>query len=537
MFKPKLPGKLLIPGLIAALIIFSLTGCAGRNGNTKAAGGGELVYTVADSTGDWGYPSPYAHYSRGPGYIRVSLIFDTLVWKDDRGYIQALAKSWEYLKDENAYVFALQDNATWHDGKKFTSRDVVFTVNYIKSHPFQWVDSGNIKRVEALGDYEVKLYLNRPHAPFLDHIAATLPILPEHVWKDVSDPVKLLQKEALIGTGPFMLADYNKEQGTYLYKAYGGYYQGKPKVDELRFVKINAGMTGAALRQKQVNAAQAPPELVKELEKENFSLLAGRNDWVAKLVINHQKEPLNNKEFRQALAFAIDRRALVDTCLRGHGTAGNPGLVPPDSPWYNSGLKNNYPHSPEKAMEILTGLGYAKNGGYFEKNGRVLELELLISGGATGVPGAPGEREGEMIKGQLEKAGIKVNLRSLEAKVLDSRVGDWKFDLALSGHGGMGGDPDALNRFISGQGFNSARYRNNGELNDILKQQTSVMDKEMRRELVGKIQEIYAGEIPALPLYYPTWYWVHDKQVNLYYTVQGVGSGVPIPLNKMSFVK
>jgi peptide/nickel transport system substrate-binding protein len=142
-----------------------------------------------------------------------------------------------------------------------------------------------------------------------------------------------------------------------------------------------------------------------------------------------------------------------------------------------------------------------------------------------------------MIKAQLEKTGIKVNLHSLEAKTLDSRVGEWKFDLALSGHGGLGGDPESLNRFISGQGFNSARYRNNGELNDILKQQTSVMDKEKRMELVGKIQEIYAGEIPALPLYYPTWHWVHDGQVNLYYTVQGIGSGVPIPLNKMSFVK
>ncbi|MFZ5648927.1 MAG: ABC transporter substrate-binding protein [Bacillota bacterium] len=536
MFKSRLIGKLLIPGLITALIFFSLGGCDGRNGNMKPAGGRELVYTVADPTGDWGFPSPYAHYYRGPGYIRMSLIFDTLVWKDDRGYIPALAKSWEYLKDENAYVFKLNENVTWHDGKKFTARDVVFTVYYTKEHPYQWVDTSVIKKAEATGDHEVRLYLDRPYAPFLDHIAATLPILPEHVWKDVRDPVKFVQKEALIGSGPFILGDYNKEQGTYLYNAYGGYYQGKPKVDRIRFVKINAGMTAAALRQKQVNAAQVPSELVKELENEGFKVLAGRHDWVAKLAINHQKEPLNSKEFRQALACAIDRRALVDTCLRGHGMAGSPGLIPPDSPWYNSALKDKYLYSPEKAVEILTGLGYVKNGGYFEKNGRVLELELLISG-ATGTPGAPGEREGEMIKGQLEKAGIKVNLRSLESKVLDSRVGEWKFDLALSGHGGLGGDPEALNRFISGQGFNSARYRNNGELNDILKQQTSVMDKQKRRELVGKIQEIYAGEIPALPLYYPTWYWANDGQVDLYYTVHGIGSGVPIPLNKMSFVK
>jgi len=43
------------------------------------------AYTIGDSTGDWGFPSPYGHYARGPGYIRMSLIFDTLVWKDENG--------------------------------------------------------------------------------------------------------------------------------------------------------------------------------------------------------------------------------------------------------------------------------------------------------------------------------------------------------------------------------------------------------------------------------------------------------------------
>ena len=55
----------------------------------------EITYTIADSTGDWGYPSPYLRYSRGPGYIRSSLCFDTLVWKDADGFVTALAQDWE----------------------------------------------------------------------------------------------------------------------------------------------------------------------------------------------------------------------------------------------------------------------------------------------------------------------------------------------------------------------------------------------------------------------------------------------------------
>ena len=180
-------------------------------------------YTIADATGDWGFPSPYAHYSRGPGYVRMSFVFDTLVWKDDEGYLPALAEDWEYLEDENAYSFDLREGVTWHDGEKFTADDVVFTVDYIQDHPYQWVDSGIIDRAEAAGDYSVKLYLSEPYAPFMDLVACTLPILPEHVWDGVSDPANFRDDEALIGSGPFKLSDYNRAQGTYLYEAYEDY--------------------------------------------------------------------------------------------------------------------------------------------------------------------------------------------------------------------------------------------------------------------------------------------------------------------------
>lgn len=527
-------------GLVIAMVLllaaFTTAGC----GN-KETGGQEAVenqneiasFTIADTTGDWGFPAPYSHYARGPGYVRMSFIFDTLVWKDDRGYIPALAHSWEYNREENSYTFQLNENVTWHDGGKFTAADVAFTFDYTREHPYQWVDTGIVKSVETAGDYEVKMYLEKPYAPFLEYVGCTLPILPAHIYRDVDTPEQFQTREACIGTGPYKLADYNKAQGTYLFQRYDNYYQGRPIVERIQFVKTGNETIAAALRQKQVNAAQVPPELNEELARESFTVLKGAHDWVAKLVINHQKEPLSGKDFRQALAYAVDRQTLVDTCLRGHGLAGSPGLVPSDSLWYNSSLDDYYPYDPARAEQILTGLGYVKNDSYFEKNDKPLELELLFSA-ASG--GNVGEREAEMIKSQLENAGIKVNLRGVDAKTLDSQVVEWQFGLALSGHGGLGGDPDQFNRAIAGQSFNSARYRDNQELLDALKQQESEMDPGKRKEHLDKVQELYADDMPALPLFYNTYYWVHDGQVNLFYTRQGIGIGVPIPLNKMSFV-
>jgi peptide/nickel transport system substrate-binding protein len=116
-------------------------------------------------------------------------------------------------------------------------------------------------------------------------------------------------------------------------------------------------------------------------------------------------------------------------------------------------------------------------------------------------------------------------------------VGDWKFDLVLSGHGGIGGDPEILNNIIAGKSFFSARYLKNGSLNLLLNQQWQEMDQEKRQILVNEIQEIYALDIPALILYYLTWYLANDKQLILYYTKQGVANGIPISLNKLSFIK
>jgi peptide/nickel transport system substrate-binding protein len=483
--------------------------------------------TIADSTGDWGFPSPYAHYSRGPGYVRMSLIFDTLIWKDENGFVPALAEKWQYLPDENAYVFNLRKGVSWNDGEPFSAQDVVFTINYIKDHPYQWVDTGIVEEAETLDDSTVKITLKEPYAPFLDQVAGTMPIIPEHIYKDVSNPEDFQEAKALTGTGPFKLVNYDKAQGTYLFEANENYYQGSPKVKRIRFVKVSDEMAAAALKKGDVDAAVVQGEMVDELEHDGFTVIEGSHDSNVKLMINHKKEPLSDVRFRQALAYAINRQALVDTAIRGFGLPGSPGLYASDNEWYNPD-QEQYAYDPARTAALLEELGYTRDGNYYSKGGRPLELEMLVT--------SVNERAGEMIKQQLEQAGIKIDMRSVDPKTLDSLVGEWNYDLALSGHGGLGGDPNVLNKVITGQGFNSARYDADPELNDALKKQNAEMDPGKRKDLVCKAQEIYARDVPALSLYYANTYWAFDDKVDFYYTHGGIGSGVPIAINKMAFV-
>jgi len=514
--------KKLLPAIALIVLAVSLLAIQACGGPARPG-----VYTIADETGDWGFPSPYAHYSRGPGYVRMQFIFETLVWKDADGFVPQLAREWTYNEEENAYTFTLQEDARWHDGVAFTADDVVFTFNYTKEHPYQWVDNSIVAAAEALDDYTVKLTLSRSYAPFFQDVAGAQPIIPEHIWADITFPEEFLGPEAVIGTGPYTLADYSKEHGTYLYKANENYYLGDPAVAEIRFIKMAEEMNPAAIEDGSVNSASAPAEVAADIEAAGFSVITSPPSRNGKLTINHTKEPLSSVDFRRALAYAIDREALVQIVFRGHATAGSPGMMPPTSPWYNPSTPR-YAYDPDEAARLLAGLGYTLEGGRFVKNGEPLELSLIAA--------ATYRDLGQFVAQQLTDFGIAIDFQTLEAKTVDSKVGAWDFDLSIYGHGGLF-EPSILTRTIIGEGFNSARYEADPELTALLNAQLTEMDAARRKAMVFDIQELYAADMPALTLYYPTSYWAHDGSLPLYYTADGIAIGVPIPLNRMCFVR
>jgi len=227
------------------------------------------------------------------------------------------------------------------------------------------------------------------------------------------------------------------------------------------------------------------------------------------------------------LAYAVNRTALVEITQMGHALAGSPGMIPPTSDWYYPDTPQ-YEYDPARTKQLLEGLNYTLENGYFTKGGEELKLELIAA--------ADFKEVGQFVKDQLEAVGIKIEFSTLEAKTVDARVEAWDFDLSIYGHGGLY-EPSVLHTVIVEEGFNSARYHSNETLNQLLEDQLSEMDAGERKELVWQIQEIYAEDLPALTLYYPNSYWAHDGRVSLYYTMDGIASGTPIPLNRLAFVE
>ncbi len=515
-----------ITGLVVLIVAILLVCITMKNQNNPEPADAVLI---ADPVGDWGQPVPYHMHARGPGYIRMSLAFDTLVWKTDRGMEPAIAESWESSNDGLTWTFRIRPGILWHDSQPLTAEDVCFTFAYIKEHPWEWVNLDRVASAQTQGAQSVCVTLSRAYAPFLTNVAGALPILPRHVWKKVASPRQTFLPDMRIGSGPYCISDYNKAQGTYLFDAWKQYYGGAPKTKQIRFVRATREIAPGLLAESRIHAAAVSSEAVTQLKKQGLDIVDIPLFWAAKMMINHQRVPLDRIAFRKGLACAIDRKRLVEIGLRGHGVPGSQGLIPPTSPWYNPGVET-YTADLSAAGAFLKNAGLSKGAdGWYMLNNKPLQLEMLVRQDVV--------RIAELIQQDLARAGIRLTVKSMEPAVVDARVLGWNFDLALSGHGGLGGDPDILNRVILGKGFNSARYKKNAELTKLLRAQVSCMDLDERMQIIHRIQEIHSRELPALVLYYPRNRWACVPGLGLTVPPGGVGVGIPIPLNKQLFLR
>ena len=498
-------------------------------------GTGSQPATLKIASEDYGYPSPYTFYPRGPGYLRMSLLFDTLAWKDKDGVIPWLSERYEVSKDGREWVFYLHPGVKWHDGQPLTADDVKFTFEYIRSHPHPWYsrEIGVIESVDVINPQQVKVTLKIPYAPFLANIAATIPIIPKHIWQNVTDPMKFTEPAAAIGSGPFKLVKYDKANAVYIYEANREYFNGRVKIGRLIFVQ--PGQPLLAFQNGEVDAFTPDADQVAVLKKEkNVKIIEGSGFWVSRLMFNLAQPPFDRIEFRRAVAYALNLPEIVSRATHDGATPGNPGYLSPElSEWYNPHVPT-YPYDQAKARNLLAKLGYTQIGSdgiRTTPDGKRLSCELL-----TFQQG----QEGEIIKSMLAAVGIEVRLKALEKGAHDQLIDSGQYQIAINGHGGIGGDPVFLNQLImpmTAAQDNPSLY-SSSEYIRLAQRQASMINIEERRQAVFAMQEMLAYDLPTIPLYYRKMYFAYrpDKLDGWFYTPGGIAIGIPTELNKMVFL-
>jgi len=468
--------------------------------------------------GDYGFPSPFSYYPRGPGHYKMKLIFDSLVEKNETDIIPWLAESWEISDDGLTYTFHLRDDVKWHDGEKFTADDVVFTIQYFQEHRYGWADLSLIVEVEKVDDYTVKMICSRASAPFISRSIYYQPIIPKHIWESVEDPLtyhEVNPEKAVIGTGPYKLVTYDAAQGIYLFRENKDYWYCDPAVDEIQFNPISAQSSLLAFVNGEIDAVTLDADSYSLLPKEDkYVTVKTPAFWGYKLYFQMDARPeLKQKALRQAIAYAIDREDIVDRVGLGLGLSGNPGYLTKSHVWYNPDVKQ-YPRNITKAKELIESLGYTlgPDGFYQNVTGHTLEFRLLTGTGRY-------LSVADEVKTDLEEAGIKIEIQTVEGKTKDSKIKKGEYELAINGHGGWGGDPDLLRTLFhtfagAPSAYTVVGYDIPSGLSQLLIDQYSEMNSTKRKQMVFKIQEILAEEMPILPLWNTQSYFVYNKAVH-----------------------
>ncbi|AKR54662.1 peptide ABC transporter substrate-bindingprotein [Devosia sp. H5989] len=327
----------------------------------------EKTITGGFDIGPGGFPKNFNPLAATGGFTWLKTYFEPLViYNADLSALEGdLATEYTVSDDQLTYTFKLAEE-TWHDGQPFTSKDVKFTIELASNPASGSVFAGRLKAissVEAPDDRTVVLKLSKADGGLLS-ILAQLMILPEHALGSMA-PESLATSTwwstTPIGTGPFKFTKYVTDQYVEL-AADDDYRLGRPKVDHLinRYFE-NAAAAVAALRAGEIQFTYVEPDDAKTFDgNADFRVIEGDSFVVNYIGFNQKVDLWKDERVRQAVMYAIDRNAIIESLYGGAAKAAQCGYVAPHL--VPQGL-NDYAYDPEKAKALLAEAGWDKING------------------------------------------------------------------------------------------------------------------------------------------------------------------------------
>ncbi|MBU3136438.1 ABC transporter substrate-binding protein [Clostridium gasigenes] len=437
-----------------------------------------LVYGSNDYTSI--NPAIYEH-----GEIN-SLIFTGLTAHDkENKIVPALAKSWDFDKETNIYTFNLRDDVKWHDKEKFKAEDVKFTLETIMNPDNASEIASNyedITSIEVIDDTTLKIALKAPNVAMLDYL--TVGILPKHLLENKDIITDEFNKKP-IGTGPFKLEKWDTGQSITLVKN-SDYFKKDPSIDKVIFKIVNDSKAKVIqLKSGELDLAQVTPKDIATFEKDNDFNVNIMNTADYRGIMYNFNSPLfkENRELPNALSYAIDRQAIVDSVLLGHGKVAYSPLQMGD---YNNSDIEKFDYNKEKAKSELEKSGWKIGAdGIYEKNKTKLSFEITCS-------------EGDQVRVDMASvAAQQLKEIGVDAKVVVKAKIDWENqDSNLIGWGSPF-DPDdhTYKVFGSNQGSNFNAYSNNN-VDELLKVARETDVDEDRVKYYKKFQEEMVKDMP-----------------------------------------
>jgi peptide/nickel transport system substrate-binding protein len=432
------------------------------------------------------------------------LIFDPLVRRDEHfNTVPWVAEKWE-TPDPRTYIFHLRQGLHFHDGRPLTSRDVKWTIDSVRNGSLTTLKTTTYKlidHVDAPDDSTVAIHLSEPDGTLLYNLSeGAFGIVPYGSDKQFS--------RKPIGSGPFRFVSQDPDSQVVL-RRNDNYWSRHAQVENVRLV-IVPDATTRALELRKGSADISPSgslsaDMIGTLRHEsNLAIEQQPGTVMAYLAFNLRDPILKDVRVRQALAYAIDRGAMLHYLFGDEGRLAD-SVLPPQH-WAYSGDVAHYLYDPAKANAMLEAAGYARG-----KDGIRFHLTMKTSTEETT------RLLAAVLQQQLQKVGIALDIRSFEFATFYSDVTKGSFQLYSLRWIGGNEDPDIFYYAFHSSSFPpkhaNRSYYVNPEMDRLIEAGRNTLDQEKRKQIYTQIQQILARDLPYIDLWYFDNVVVHSKRV------------------------
>ena len=375
---------LLIPVLF--LLTIALSACSGdKTGDNSSQITIGIPQDIEDSL------DPHKAVAAGTREVLFN-VFEGLVKPNSNGdLVPAVASDYRISEDGTTYTFTLRDGITFHNGELVTVEDIKSSIDKCadtsNGEPLVSAYS-NVKEVNILDDKNVEIVLKEADTEFLPYM--TTAILPADSLNDENNP---------IGTGPYKYVSRSPQENIILEK-YDGYWGTPANIETVTFkVCANADAIVMNLEGGSVDMFARVTTAQASQLSDQFDVLEGTMNLVQALYLNNKEKPFDDVRVRQALSFAIDKKAIMDFVSDGKGTAIGSSMFPAFGKYYMPELNDTYTQNIEKAKELLSEAGYP--------DGFTLDI-TVPSNYSQHVETA------QVLKEQLKQIGVNANINLVE---------------------------------------------------------------------------------------------------------------------------
>ena len=465
------------------------TSAEGESQGTEGASAGGSTFTYAIS-GDPGANVNVITTGDRFGLMTIKMVYSPLCMYNADGINWFLAESVDTSDDNMTYTFHLRDDVVWSDGEPFNADDVVFTYEAMEDpNNAGWAysqlvyDQGATK-IEKIDDYTVAFTLPFASAGSLEMLCNIF-IMPEHLYKDVTDFENNDINTKPVGTGPYVMAEYSP--GSHVkFEANDTYFLGRPDIDTFVFQIVeNSNTAMMAIQSGEIDAWVATPAEVAQMDLEgnNLTTYAYSEGRVAYMAINVKQIP--DEKVRKAIFYALNTKDINDAVYLSEDNYLTPtSFLPPISQFYTENVET-YETDVDKAKELLK-----------EAGAEGLKVTLTYSGSDSAQT-----TQATLIQQQLAQAGITCELNGMDSTAMFAQLDEPDNDIQMFLNGYiMGIDPDTFYPLFAVDGVYNRSRHEYAELDELFKRGRETMDGDERFAIYEELQQVLQEKAFFYPL-------------------------------------